>query len=72
MSFVRSFGRFWYDFIVGDDWKIAAGVVLAVAMLCALMRATALGDAALATIGGALIIGAFAISLALDVRSSGG
>ena len=23
------FGRFWWDFIVGDDWRCAAGVVLA-------------------------------------------
>jgi hypothetical protein len=29
---VRSFLRFWYDFIVGDDWTIAAGVVVALAL----------------------------------------
>jgi len=23
----KAFGAFWYDFIVGDDWRIAAGVV---------------------------------------------
>ena len=27
MRFVRGFGRFWWDFIVGDEWRIAAGVV---------------------------------------------
>ncbi|UQX87042.1 hypothetical protein M6D93_12065 [Jatrophihabitans telluris] len=27
----RSFALFWWDFIVGDDWRIAAGVVLALA-----------------------------------------
>jgi len=26
---VRAFGAFWWDFIVGDDWRIAAGVVSA-------------------------------------------
>jgi amino acid transporter len=26
---VKAFLRFWYDFIVGDDWTIAVGVVLA-------------------------------------------
>ncbi len=26
---MRGFLRFWYDFIVGDDWTIAVGVVLA-------------------------------------------
>jgi hypothetical protein len=29
---VRRFGRFWYDFIVGDDWTIAAVVVVALAV----------------------------------------
>jgi hypothetical protein len=27
-----AFGRFWYDFIVGDDWTIAVGVITAVAL----------------------------------------
>jgi uncharacterized membrane protein len=26
---LRSFAAFWYDFIIGDDWQIAAGVALA-------------------------------------------
>ena len=26
---LRAFGMFWYDFIIGDDWTVAAGVVLA-------------------------------------------
>ena len=71
MGFLRSFGRFWYDFVIGDDWKIAAGVVLALVVLCALMLATSLGDAVLAVIGGVLLVAAFAISLVLDVRFSG-
>ena len=28
MRFVRGFARFWWDFVVGDDWRIAAGVVV--------------------------------------------
>jgi hypothetical protein len=27
MRFLRAFGGFWWDFVVGDDWRIAAGVV---------------------------------------------
>lgn len=27
MRFLRGFFQFWYDFIIGDDWLIAAGVV---------------------------------------------
>ncbi len=30
MKHLRSFGRFWWDFIVGDDWRLAAGVGLAI------------------------------------------
>jgi hypothetical protein len=26
MRYVVAFLRFWYDFIVGDDWRVAAGV----------------------------------------------
>jgi hypothetical protein len=29
---IVGFGRFWYDFVVGDDWRIAAGVVVLVAI----------------------------------------
>jgi len=32
---LRGFGRFWYDFVVGDDWRlaIAAGAALGLAAL---------------------------------------
>jgi hypothetical protein len=26
---LKAFGAFWYDFIIGDDWTVAAGIVLA-------------------------------------------
>ena len=26
---LKAFGAFWYDFVVGDDWRIAVGVVAA-------------------------------------------
>ncbi len=29
MSGIRRFALFWYDFVVGDDWLLAAGVVVA-------------------------------------------
>ena len=35
---LRSFGAFWWDFIVGDDWVIAVGVVLALAATALLAR----------------------------------
>jgi hypothetical protein len=30
MTVVKGFLRFWYDFVVGDDWTIAVAVVLTV------------------------------------------
>ena len=32
MSGVRSFGRFWWDFVVGDDWRVAAGLAAALGL----------------------------------------
>jgi hypothetical protein len=36
MSVVRSFATFWWDFIVGDDWRVAAGIACALALTAAL------------------------------------
>ena len=38
-SFARS-ARFWYDFIVGDDWRVALVVALALAVTTAVNRLT--------------------------------
>ena len=32
MRLVLVFLRFWYDFIVGDDWLVAAGIVGAIGL----------------------------------------
>jgi hypothetical protein len=39
MRFIRGFARFWYDFIIGDDWTIAAAVVVTLALTGLLARA---------------------------------
>ena len=36
MSRVVAFGRFWWDFVVGDDWVAAAGVIAGLALTAAL------------------------------------
>jgi len=33
MSLLKRIGLFWYDFIVGDDWTMAAGVVISTTVL---------------------------------------
>ena len=68
MKFLKAFGQFWYDFIIGDDWKIAVAVVLALAFTVGLLKADLLGDAGLAVLGGIAIVLFFAMSLAIDVR----
>ena len=32
MRYVRAFGRFWWDFVVGDDWRVAAGIAVALGL----------------------------------------
>jgi hypothetical protein len=32
MKYITGFFQFWYDFIVGDDWTVAAGVIVALAI----------------------------------------
>jgi hypothetical protein len=39
MSRLRSFARFWWDFLVGDDWLVAVGVALALGLTAILVGA---------------------------------
>jgi hypothetical protein len=39
MKYIVGFGQFWYDFIVGDDWTVAVGVVVALALTALLTHA---------------------------------
>ncbi len=39
MRYVRGFGLFWWDFIVGDDWRVAAGVAVALGVTALLVQA---------------------------------
>jgi len=36
---LRSFGAFWYDFVIGDDWRVAAVVAVALALTALLVHA---------------------------------
>jgi hypothetical protein len=40
MSRLKRFAAFWYDFVVGDDWRVAVGVVVALAATAALHHAS--------------------------------
>jgi hypothetical protein len=63
VRFARAFGRFWWDFVVGDEWRIAV-IVSAAAALGALAaserwvggEAIALGVAAAVMIAVCMVI----------------
>ena len=50
MRFLSAFARFWWDFVVGDDWRIAAGVVVVLAAGALLVAATAAPDGLVAAL----------------------
>jgi hypothetical protein len=29
---LRAFGRFWWNFVVGDDWRVALGIAVALGL----------------------------------------
>jgi hypothetical protein len=68
MRLVRGFGRFWYDFIVGDDWRIALGVVLVLAAGAALVATGAVGDDVLVPLVGAGIVAVVSVSIVAGAR----
>ena len=39
MNRVKGFLRFWYDFVFGDDWLIAAGLAVALGLTALLEEA---------------------------------
>jgi hypothetical protein len=64
MRLARAFGRFWWDFVVGDEWRLAVivGVAAALGILAASERwlggralAVALSAIVMPVVGGLLI-----------------
>lgn len=35
---LKAFGAFWYDFVIGDDWTVAAGVAAALVITAIAVR----------------------------------
>lgn len=65
---MRAFARFWVDFVVGDDWRIAAGVLAVLAIGAALVALDALPDAAIAPLVAAGIVGVVMLSIITSAR----
>jgi hypothetical protein len=68
MRFLVRFLRFWYEFIVGDSWEIAAGVVAVLGIAVGLLRTDGLARAFIplvVALGVGLVLGG---SLLAEVR----
>jgi hypothetical protein len=68
MNIVTAFLRFWYDFIVGDAWEIALGVVVVLGVGATLLRTAGVPPELvplLVAAGIAIVVG---LSLRMEVR----
>jgi hypothetical protein len=70
VKLLKAFGLFWYDFVIGDDWKIAVYVVIAVGAVAGLAVSTHLGGGWIALAGSLLLGGFFALGVSYDARRS--
>ena len=67
MRFVLGFFDFWYQLIIGDDWRVAAGVGVALVVGGLLGAYEIISGSALAVVVGVLIFGGFVLNLAVTV-----
>jgi len=57
LAWLTGFGRFWYRFIIGDDWTIAATVAIAL-VLTWLLRTAAVAAWWLPPLAAVAVVGA--------------
>jgi hypothetical protein len=69
---LKAFARFWYDFVIGDDWKIAATVAAVLLAGAALVAAEVLPRPVTAVLVGAGILAAFTVAMVVDTRRTRG
>jgi hypothetical protein len=68
MRLVLAFGRFWWDFVIGEDWRIAAAVTATLAGGAVLVAGTSLSDGAITAIVGLAILALVAASIVAPAR----
>ena len=66
MRRMRAFGRFWWDFVVGDDPRAAAGIVIAIGVTASLVA----GGLDAWWLMPAAVAGILALSLRREARRS--
>jgi hypothetical protein len=70
VRFVKGFGRFWYDFLIGDDWKIAAAVVTVLTVGAIAVAVGSFDSHVLAAVLAISVAAAFTAVVLVDARSS--
>jgi hypothetical protein len=68
VGFAKAFAQFWYDFLVGDDWKIAASVALVLAVGAGIVLAGGYDSHLLTALLAVGVAAAFTVTLLIDVR----
>jgi hypothetical protein len=71
MRFVVGFFQFWYDFIVGDCWQIAAGVVVVLGCGAVLAHGQALGRSEFGPVVGLGLVLVVVASLLTTAKGKG-
>jgi hypothetical protein len=69
MRFAAGFARFWWDFVVGDDWRIAVGVVAVLAGGALLVADTEVPHALVAVLAAAGIALVAVCSIVVATRA---
>jgi hypothetical protein len=69
MRYLKGFGRFWYDFIIGDDWKIAVAVLTALGVSLAVLL-SGVSTTLVPVVAGLLLVAFFVVGVVVDVLRS--
>jgi hypothetical protein len=70
MKYIVGFFRFWYDFIIGDCWQIAAGVVVVLGLGAYCVHSKLLTAELIPPVVGAGIVMVVVVSLLTTVREA--
>jgi hypothetical protein len=69
VKFLRVFANFWYDLVIGDDWKIAAYTTTALGVVIVLVMTDTFTDGVTACIGTGLLFVCFVLGLRYDAHA---
>jgi hypothetical protein len=65
---IAGFFRFWYDFLIGDAWEIAAGVAAALVASVLLVRSEVIPEACLPLLLAAAVMVLLVGSVVVELR----